>query len=544
MSDKNTLGLSRRRLLGGLGAIGVASAGAGLGTSAYFSDVESFDGNSMTAGALDLKVGWEEHYSNWSDDEGNGINGTVEMEQGANFTAGSTVGSPRVGLPANAAAMLSFNNSTDAQQFLDNTQEDVYPDGPNGYDSSDFMTGTSIDCTADNPGLADDDAAPPVIELDDVKPGDFGEVTFSFAICDNPGYVWAQAFLEDASENGLNEPEMADEDEDQTINSTGDVDPADGDVELLDEIMVAIWLDDGSNSQNCGEQPLTVGSLRDTINNIPNPGQRLDGRNVPEGSTAAGNNKQLTATGVNRFDVNQDGSWDVDFELADDPAGNNRKVAKATSGGQQTEDYASSVVSVCETIGDIDSLTYQYYEGDENTNANPDEVVLLIQEADGTQHVVFRTAGSANNSNPTEDTWQTRDVGAELSGGVSGWHEIEDGGGYSGISDPETEYGSDATVLSMGAGVGNTNGGSGSVSEIYVANPQVDTGDGAVSLGNFPTACFRGGGSVYNGVFAWWLPVDHGNEIQSDSATFTLGLYTEQCRHNDGSGQPPETQPN
>jgi hypothetical protein len=37
-------------------------------------------------------------------------------------------------------------------------------------------------------------------------------------------------------------------------------------------------------------------------------------------------------------------------------------------------------------------------------------------------------------------------------------------------------------------------------------------------------------------VFAWWVPVDHGNEIQSDSATFDLGLYAEQCRHNDGSG--------
>ncbi|WP_440990700.1 choice-of-anchor W domain-containing protein [Haloarchaeobius baliensis] len=61
MSDKNTLGLSRRRLLGGLGAIGVASAGAGLGTSAYFSDTESFTDNMMTAGSLDLKVDYVVH---------------------------------------------------------------------------------------------------------------------------------------------------------------------------------------------------------------------------------------------------------------------------------------------------------------------------------------------------------------------------------------------------------------------------------------------------------------------------------------------------
>ena len=50
--------LTRRKALAGLGTIGVASAGAGLGTSAYFNDTESFTGNSMTAGELDLTVEW------------------------------------------------------------------------------------------------------------------------------------------------------------------------------------------------------------------------------------------------------------------------------------------------------------------------------------------------------------------------------------------------------------------------------------------------------------------------------------------------------
>src|SRR6056297_1506134 len=68
MSDEN-FQLSRRQALTALGTVGVASAGAGLGTSAYFSDEETFKGNSLTAGSLDLKVAWEEHYSDWSDDE-------------------------------------------------------------------------------------------------------------------------------------------------------------------------------------------------------------------------------------------------------------------------------------------------------------------------------------------------------------------------------------------------------------------------------------------------------------------------------------------
>ena len=56
-NDSNQLySLSRRRMLAGLGAVGLASAGAGLGTSAYFSDEESFENNTLTAGELDLSV--------------------------------------------------------------------------------------------------------------------------------------------------------------------------------------------------------------------------------------------------------------------------------------------------------------------------------------------------------------------------------------------------------------------------------------------------------------------------------------------------------
>jgi predicted ribosomally synthesized peptide with SipW-like signal peptide len=55
MSDKH-IALTRRKVLAGLGTIGVAGAGAGLGTSALFSDEESFTNNSIQAGELDLIV--------------------------------------------------------------------------------------------------------------------------------------------------------------------------------------------------------------------------------------------------------------------------------------------------------------------------------------------------------------------------------------------------------------------------------------------------------------------------------------------------------
>ncbi|PHQ39929.1 hypothetical protein DJ69_03545 [Halorubrum persicum] len=61
MND-DKIGLSRRKMLVGLGAVGVASAGAGLGTTAYFNDTESFEGNTLTAGSLDLFVDYEASY--------------------------------------------------------------------------------------------------------------------------------------------------------------------------------------------------------------------------------------------------------------------------------------------------------------------------------------------------------------------------------------------------------------------------------------------------------------------------------------------------
>jgi predicted ribosomally synthesized peptide with SipW-like signal peptide len=56
MPDDDRLQLTRRKILAGTTAIGAAGVGAGLGTSALFSDEESFEDNTITAGALNLRV--------------------------------------------------------------------------------------------------------------------------------------------------------------------------------------------------------------------------------------------------------------------------------------------------------------------------------------------------------------------------------------------------------------------------------------------------------------------------------------------------------
>ena len=67
MSDKYEL--SRRKALAALGTIGVAGAGAGMGTSALFSDEEEFTNNEIEAGTLNLVVDYATSYD-FSDPEG------------------------------------------------------------------------------------------------------------------------------------------------------------------------------------------------------------------------------------------------------------------------------------------------------------------------------------------------------------------------------------------------------------------------------------------------------------------------------------------
>jgi hypothetical protein len=61
--------------------------------------------------------------------------------------------------------------------------------------------------------------------------------------------------------------------------------------------------------------------------------------------------------------------------------------------------------------------------------------------------------------------------------------------------------------------------------------------DEVPGTGDDPNRDGFAGDTVHYVGFAWYLPVDHANEIQTDSARFDLGFYAEQERHNDGAGQ-------
>jgi hypothetical protein len=241
------------------------------------------------------------------------------------------------------------------EEYMDLTALEAFPDHdddgvqsePEGYDVCEDGADTPEDLDPMANGalrtLNDDTYDPqageprPLVALEDVKPGDFGEVTFSFHLCDNPGYVWMFAKNVEWAENGLTEPEAKDPDEGEGV-------------ELVDEIQTVWWYDtDGDNVLDEEEEVIFRGTLRESLEAL------------------------TTANGI---------PLDGDLETSYDETA---------------------------AIGD-----------------------------------------------ETNDEYGVRE-------------------------------------------------------------------------------CFDPSTTAYIG-FAWWLPVDHANEIQTDSVQFDLGFYTEQCRHNDGSG--------
>ncbi|AOW80089.1 hypothetical protein HTSR_0904 [Halodesulfurarchaeum formicicum] len=192
--EPNTFEISRRKALAALGTIGAASAGAGLGTSAWFSDQEEFSGNQLVAGDLDLKVSWTEHYY-----DGSPAAAQYVHRPGSGEEPDLALPGPENGYPIE----FVFD---DREQFMDATLREQFPEGGLGDEQN------PCGLLANVP----EDLEAPVIALEDVKPGDFGEVTFDLASCSNPAYLWLTGELLENAENGLTEPERSDPDEDDT----------------------------------------------------------------------------------------------------------------------------------------------------------------------------------------------------------------------------------------------------------------------------------------------------------------------------------------
>jgi predicted ribosomally synthesized peptide with SipW-like signal peptide len=253
MTDNLTL--TRRRVLAGLGTIGVASAGAGLGTSAYFSDVETFENNEMVAGEFDLKVDWQVTYT--------GPDGLEYVDAFPDRYLNEDLDT--------LARDDLFNLITEPDDVRDPIDtRDALADRRFGDDYDQLTEAEqAIVETAFRGQFADVPQnlveAGPVIDLDDVKPGDSGWATFSLHLFDNPGYLWMNGSLVEARENETTEPEREDGDE---VGSPTEVSTSlDNDVELLDEIHVTVWYDDDGDGVLDGDEQVLLGGNVDPLAN-------------------------------------------------------------------------------------------------------------------------------------------------------------------------------------------------------------------------------------------------------------------------------------
>lgn len=169
-------------------------------------DEESFARNTLAAGNLDLKLDWEEHYYRGGGTAAAGLTNDIV------YVGGDPTNVPEgyVGLPTTETPSIAVATE-DLPQFMANTAIEAYPDVDDdgikepfadepgettadgvGYICADGADADDLDPTAEDSlrTMSADTydtatgTAKPLFALEDVKPGDFGELTLSYHLCD------------------------------------------------------------------------------------------------------------------------------------------------------------------------------------------------------------------------------------------------------------------------------------------------------------------------------------------------------------------------
>ena len=566
MTDERKLELSRRKVLGGLGTIGLASAGAGLGTSAYFSDEETFKNNTLTAGELDLKVDWEEHYVDWLNDN---LTSEADVDGVRMEMDPANIGDDEIGIPDAENPLLAVKTvDTDdddipqIDEFMDASSIEAYPDSNDDgvqddleqYDACVDLADTPEDLdprgglrtnNEDTIGIVDEgEEVYPLVNLHDVKPGDFGELTLSFHLCDNPGYIWLNGQLVSESENGLTEPEAKDSDEGPGV-------------ELTDEIQTMLWYDeDGDNVYEPGGEAdaADIALVLDESGSMSG-GALSDAKDAAKNLIdAVGDNAQVSVVG---FDSNVT----MYQQLTTNKGAAKTAVDQLAAGGSTNIEEAIDIAH--EEVDGHD--VHPTYDASGNDRDGAESIIVLLTDGSPNVDVGYDDDSTTTpfesefgEADPSDNADFAKDVDPHVNtiytvgfGGVSSGSDEADLLEYM-ASDPDKAFiGAQSELFEIFSNIAQQIAGEeaffrGSLRELL---EELSTGNGIPldgdrtssfdELQGDPTAperdCFVE--STTNAVgLAWWLPVDHGNEVQSDSVTFDLGFYTEQCRHNDGGG--------
>ena len=556
----DTIGLSRRKMLAGLGAIGVASAGAGLGTTAYFNDTESFDGNTLTAGQLDLLVDWQQTYDFG---EGNTFVSAHPDHDGD--------GEQSVEIDSEVFTYSDFPDETDADSNGANLPVlncDNIPPLSEADFGTDPVTGEEMET---------------LVQLTDVKPGDSGEITFSLHLCDNPGYIWMQADNVDDDGGAGTEPELI-------------VDP-DNMGDLGDAIEAKLWYDEDCDNVYDAAEPVDVMLTLDFSGSMLYEGF---GGLVTEdditinGTTYSETTKiDLVELGTRRFiDFLQNANADAQVGVAyfdGEKSGDNeprtgilqpltgdlsvvdgalsglrQKLANVVSrsagstpfdGDGNPNPFAGGGIATGTYIGEgVDDAQAELDANGRSGVAKRNIVLSDGESFNGTGSTQFSSpTGAADDARAASPSPATDVFTINVDGSASTLQAMAGPAGGAGgdplffndLDDPlniPTVFGNLAAQATQEK----------IIMEDTLANvlAELADGDGIPLDGNRATLydelndapddadrdAFRGDGVMHCVALEWELPIGVGNEVQGDTLGFDLSFYTEQARHNDGAG--------
>lgn len=271
--DNRLYRLSRRKALAGLGTVGAASATAGLGTSAYFSDTEGVEDNTLTAGAMDARLDWQQVYdgpngreyvSAYPDEFRNDPNDPDELATNSPPIEESDGIQDPIKSRDDCAADMGASSYADLSEIDRLRAERHYRD--QFADSSNLVV------------------EGPIVEIDDAKPGDRGAVNYSVHLFDEPGYVWLRGAPTRVAENGHAEPEASSPGETgsaaESMTTTRAATLDDllaSHIELLDAVRTRLWYDlDNDETIDGTEQQFFAGTLRELFEPLRD-GIPLDG---------------------------------------------------------------------------------------------------------------------------------------------------------------------------------------------------------------------------------------------------------------------------
>ncbi|WP_276258509.1 SipW-dependent-type signal peptide-containing protein [Haloglomus litoreum] len=566
MSDRR-MNITRRKVLAAVGAVGAAGAGAGLGTSALFNDTESFEGNSITAGELDLLVDWQQTYDGAGD-------------------------------PVYVNAHPDHDG--------DGRQSVLHPTEPYAVE---YTEANLVDfLTCDTPGFDDDydfdgnETQDSLVELSDVKPGDTGEITFSLHLCDNPGYIWMQAANVDEDDGAHPEPEPG-----TPVPSESGDDGVDGG-QLAENIQVEMWYDDDCNNVpgdgRTADIMLTLDFSGSMLYNqyggvVSNDSITINGSTYSETTKI-----DLVEKGTRQFvdfldDTGADAQVGVAYfdgstddiprvgilqgltsDLNDVEAaltGLRKKLANVvTADPSPTVDdgnpdpYASVSIAEGTYIGEGVNLAQEELDDNGRSGVEYDNIVLsdgnAFEGTDGNEFITPSDAADDAKADLTENP-PTDLYAIAVDTGANGVNTLQGmaGPGAGSTSDPPyffdvddpldipTVFSTLANVLApeqvffdgtLAQALAELTDGDGIALDADPVSEFIEVGDEGTLDDEDPDnaasrECFVAEESYCLG-FRWELPASVGNVVQGDSVEFDLGFYTQQCRNNDGTGPNPD----